>query len=93
MRGWIAGSANGTDDPIYQLAMTFIERNEKGELDYKQVSKLYALERKFNSEEYTSIMELFRESNVVDGTATHFYFEERDELGVWHKLEPSFNRM
>ena len=33
----------GTDDPMYQLGMTMIERNRQGDLDYKSVSKLYEL--------------------------------------------------
>jgi len=38
-------------------------------------------------------MQLFKESNVVDGSAINFYFHQRDGRGVWHKIEPSFNRM
>ena len=38
-------------------------------------------------------MQLFKESNVTEGSAVNFYFFEKNELGVWHKLEPSFNRM
>ena len=41
----------------------------------------------------TEIMQLFKESNVVNGTAINFYFHQRDERGVWHRIEPSFNRM
>ena len=41
------------------------------------MSKLYELEDRFDSE-YTEIMDLFRESNVVEGTVIRFYFEEKD---------------
>ena len=83
----------GADDPMYQLAMTLLERNRKGDLDYKSISKLYDLETQFDDPEYSQIMQLFKESNVVNGTAINFYFHQRDERGVWHKIEPSFNRM
>ena len=83
----------GTDDPMYQLGMTMIERNRQGDLDYKSISKLYDLEAQFGDPEYSQIMQLFKESNVVNGTAINFYFYQRDERGVWHKIEPSFNRM
>ena len=82
----------GTDDPMYQLGMTMIERNRQGDLDYKSVSKLYELEDRFDSE-YTEIMDLFRESNVVYKTAVNYYFHKRDENGVWHRIEPSFCRL
>lgn len=82
----------GTEDPMYQLAMTMIERNRQGDLDYKSVSKLYELEDRFDGE-YTEIMNLFRESNVVYKTAVNYYFHRRDANGVWRRVEPSFCRL
>jgi hypothetical protein len=93
LRNWIKASEKGTDDVMYQLAMTLLERNRYGDLDYKSISKLYELEDRFGNEEYSAIMRLFRESNVVEGTVTNFYFFEKTELGVWRKIEPSFNRL
>lgn len=93
LQTWIQRADNGENNPMYQLAMTLLERNKFGDLDYKSISKLYELENKFNDPEYSEIMQLFKESNVVEGTATNYYFEERDERGVWRKLEPSFNRL
>lgn len=90
---WIKNSQKGVDDPMYQLAMTLLERNQFGDLDYKSISKLYDLESKFSDTEYGEIMQLFRESNIIEGTATNFYFWEKTSLGVWRKIEPSFNRM
>lgn len=93
LQDWIKNSVRGADDPMYQLGMTLLERNRYGDLDYKSVSKLYDLESKFNSPEYSEIMQLFKESNVVEGTAVNFYFWERTEMGVWRKIEVSFNRL
>lgn len=93
LKDWIKKAPNGSDDVMYQMAMLMIERNNAGDLDYKSISKLYEMEGKFNAVEYTEIMDLFRESHVVNGTATRYYFEKRDKNGVWRKVEPSFNRM
>jgi hypothetical protein len=93
LRAWIANKEKGTEDPMYQLAMTLIERNKYGDLDYKSISKLYDLEESFNSPDYSAIMALFRESHLVESTATNFYFWQKNNLGVWTKLEPSFNRL
>lgn len=93
LRKWIADKPKGTDDPMYQLGMTLIERNKYGDLDYKSISTLYDLEEKFNNAEYSEIMKLFKESHLVEGTATNFYFWEKNGMGVWKKLEPNFNRM
>ena len=89
---YIKNSDKGSDDPIYQLAMSLLERNRQGQLDYKSISKLYELEGKFDSE-YKQIMDLFRESNVVMATAINYYFSICDEHHVWHRIEPSFCRL
>ena len=93
LQNWIKGKEDGADNPMYQLAMTLLERNKNGDLDYKSISKLYELEEQFGDAEYSDIMNLFKESHLVEGTATNFYFYEKDTLGVWRKLEPSFNRL
>lgn len=92
LKKYISSSSKGTEDPLYQLAMTLLERNRQGDLDYKSISKLYELEEKFD-DEYKSIMELFRESNIVQDTAINYYFHQRDENNVWHRVEPSFCRL
>ena len=92
LKDYISGSDRGADDPMYQLAMSLLERNRQGDLDYKSISKLYELEDKFD-DEYKGIMELFRESNVVQSTAINYYFWRRDENNVWHRVEPSFCRL
>ena len=82
LQTWIQGKEDGADNPIYQLAMTLLERNKNGDLDYKSISKLYDLESRFDDPEYSAIMALFKESHLVEGTATNFYFYKRDNLGV-----------
>ena len=86
-------SEKGADDPMYQMAMTLLERNKAGDLDYKSISKLYELEDKFDSE-YGEIMALFKEANVVQKNAVNYYFQKRNpETNVWSRIEPSFCRM
>ncbi len=92
LKSYVAGSEKGYDDPMYQLAMTLLERNRQGDLDYKNISKLYEMEDRFD-DEYRSIMGLFRESHTVTKTAVNFYFSQRDNNGVWRRIEPSFCRM
>lgn len=93
LKRYMQASEKGVEDPMYQMAMTLLERNKTGDLDYKSISKLYELEDKFDSE-YAEIMHLFKEANVVQNTATNYYFSKRNpESGVWHKIEPSFCRL
>lgn len=93
LKRYMQNSEKGSDDPMYQMAMTLLERNKMGDLDYKSISKLYELEDKFD-EEYADIMRLFKESNVVQRNATNYYFSRRNpDNGVWTRIEPSFCRL
>lgn len=93
LKRYMAASEKGVEDPMYQMAMTLLERNKTGDLDYKSISKLYELEDKFDGE-YAEIMQLFKEANVVQTTATNYYFSKRNpETGVWTRIEPSFCRL
>lgn len=89
---FVSQTEKGTDDEMYQLAMTLLERNRQGALDYKSICRLYQLEDKFD-EEYSEIMNLFRESHIVSGTAINYYFHQKDDKGVWRRIEPSFCRL
>lgn len=93
LRKWIRETERGESDPMYRLAMTLLERNKYGDLDYKSISKLYDMEEQFNNAEYSDVMRLFKESNVVEKTAINYYFFELTDMGVWKRVELSFNRM
>ena len=92
LKAYMQCSEKGADDPMYQMAMTLLERNQVGNLDYKSISKLYSLEDKFDSQ-YGEIMTMFKEANVVQRNAINYYFSQRDKNGVWQRIEPSFCRM
>ena len=93
LKRYMQNSEKGSDDPMYQMAMTLLERNKMGDLDYKSISKLYELEDKFD-EEYADIMRLFKEANGGQRNATNYYFSRRNpENGVWTRIEPSFCRL
>lgn len=93
LKRYMQRSEKGSDDPMYQMAMTLLERNKAGDLDYKSISKLYELEDKFDAE-YSEIMGLFKEANVVQKNAVNYYFSKRNpETNVWKRIEPSFCRM
>lgn len=89
---FVLKTEKGTEDEMYQLAMTLLERNRQGDLDYKSICKLYQMEEKFD-EEYSEIMNLFKESHIVSKTAVNYYFYQKDDKGVWRRIEPSFCRL
>ena len=93
LKRYMKKSEKGSDDPMYQMAMTLLERNKAGDLDYTSISKLYDLEAKFDGE-YSEIMNLFKEANVVQKNAVNYYFSKKNpKTNVWERIEPSFCRL
>lgn len=72
--------------------MSLLEKKNACDFDYKMLSKLYQYEDIFD-DEYSEIMNLFKESHIVQGTALNYYFYELDKNGTWRKIEPSFCRL
>ena len=72
----------------------YIEKSEQGKDDPMYQLCMNLLERNRNGKfNYTSIMDLFRESNVVKETVVSYYFSRKGDDGVWRKIEPSFCRL
>ena len=88
LKRYMQNSEKGSDDPMYQMAMTLLERNKMGDLDYKSISKLYELEDKFD-EEYADIMRLFKEANVVQRNATDRKSTRLNSSHEWISRMPS----
>lgn len=89
---YVTRTQGGTEDPIYQLALQMLERGKRGTLDYKNISRLYSLEDKFD-DEYRAIMALFRESHIEKHSVRYYHFYQRTEAGTWERIEPSFCRL
>ena len=93
LKRYMQNSEKGSDDPMYQMAMTLLERNKMGDLDYKSISKLYELEDKFD-EEYADIMRLFTKAKVPQRNATTYYSTPRTpDNGAWPPIERTFCRL
>lgn len=89
---YIEESEKGKKDPVYKIAMSLLEKKNACDFDYKMLSKLYQYEDIFD-DEYSEIMNLFKESHIVQGTALNYYFYQLDKNGIWRKIEPSFCRL
>ena len=60
---------------------------------FDERADLAELEDKFDSE-YSEIMTLFKEANVVQKNAINYYFSKKNQdTNVWERIEPSFCRL
>ena len=81
------------DLDMFEILMSFLERNSKGDLEYARVMDLYKHEDKFDDERWKEGLRLIKESfsNHLKGFAYQFSFKGED--GKWVKADLNFSSL
>lgn len=77
------------DEDARDVIMTLLERR-KGSLDVKKVQTLYAMEDRFNDEEWLQGLRLLRESWTTNKTCYYATFYVKDADGHWRHINLDF---
>lgn len=80
------------DKDTRDLVMSLLER-KKGELDINLVQKLYAMEDRFQDENWKRGIELLKESYSYSHSKDYIGFEQRDEKGEWKPINLQFSNL
>lgn len=81
-----------TDTKIHKLVMSFLQRNEKGELEYSRVMNLLNMKADFDDPRWVEGLELMQESYNITLRAFQFEFQVKDDnTGKWQRLEMNFS--
>ncbi|WP_281322171.1 DUF3164 family protein [Flavobacterium aestivum] len=82
-----------SDDPdTRDLIMSLLER-KKDELDIQLVQKLYAMENRFDDNNWKRGIELLKESYHYSHSKDYITFEKRDENGQWNLINLQFSNI
>lgn len=79
-----------SDKDTQDFIFTLLERN-KGELDINSVQKLYAMEDRFEDENWKKGISLLKESYTYSHSKDYIRFQEKDEKGVWQTINLQFS--
>lgn len=74
------------------LVMSLLER-KKGELDINLVQKLYAMENRFQDENWKRGIELLKESYSFSHSKDYIGFEMKSENGEWQTINLQFSNL
>lgn len=80
------------DKDTRDLIMSLMER-KKGELDIYLVQKLYAMEDRFDDQNWKKGIELLKESYQYAHSKDYIKFEQRDEKGQWNSINLQFSNI
>ncbi len=79
------------DQKLFDILITFIQRNEKGELEYSKVMHLLQHKAKYDDARWVEGLTLIQESYNVQLKGYSYEFQVCDqETGKWQKIEINF---
>lgn len=78
------------DQKIYEVLISFIQKNEKGELEYSKVMHLFKHRDKFDDPRWVEGLNLINESYSVHLRAYGYEFYKKSTDGKWDKIEINF---
>lgn len=79
------------DKKLYEILITFIQKNEKGELEYAKVMHLLQHKEKYSDPRWVEGLKLIQESyNVQLRGYGYEFFHKEEEGGSWEKIEINF---
>lgn len=93
IKDFLTDTIKKRDMKMFEILMSFLERNSKGDLEYARVMDLYKHEDKFDDERWKEGLRLIKESfsNHLKGFAYQFSFKGDD--GKWQKVELNFSSL
>lgn len=91
IKDFLSDTIKKRDKPLSEILISFLERNDKGDLEYARVMELYKHEAKFDDERWKEGLRLLKEgfSNHLKGFG--YEFKNKNLDGKWTNLLLNFS--
>ncbi len=88
---FLRSTVKKADKKLFEILMSFIERNKEGDLEYDRVMQLVQHEDKYDDDRWKEGLRLIKESYKLNFRAYGYIIEQRDEQsGAWERIELNF---
>lgn len=81
------------DVKLFEILYDFIQKNDKGELEYAKVLHLFKHKDKYTDPRWVEGLTLIQESYSVNLTGYGYEFSMKDSEGKWQKIEINFTAL
>lgn len=78
---------------LYEILITFISRNQNGDLEYQKVMNLVAHEDKYSDSRWKEGLKLIKESYSVHLRAYQYEFKQKNAQGSWVTVPINFTSL
>jgi hypothetical protein len=81
------------DSTLFEILYSFIQKNEKGELEYSKVMHLFKHRNKYSDARWVEGLNLIQESYSAHLKGFRYDFYKKNEEGKWEKIEINFTSL
>jgi len=93
IKDFLGDAIKKRDTKMYDILMSFLERNANGDLEYSRVMDLYRHEDKFDDPRWKEGLRLIKESFSNHLKGFGYEFKIKDETGKWQNLYLNFSSL
>lgn len=93
IKDFLGDAIKKRDTKMYEILMSFLQRNEKGELEYSRVMELYSHEDKFDDPRWKEGLRLIKESFSNHLRGYGYEFKIKGEDGKWTNVLLNFSSL
>ena len=93
IKDFLGDAIKKRDTKMYEILMSFLQRNEKGELEYSRVMDLYTHEDKFDDPRWKEGLRLMKESFSNHLKGFGYEFKIKGEDGKWQSVLLNFSSL
>lgn len=93
LKDFLGDAVKKRDKDMYDILMSFLERNQKGDLEYSKVFQLIQHREKYQDERWVKGLELLEESFSNHLKGFGYVFQVKDEHDKWQSLSLNFSSL
>jgi hypothetical protein len=93
IKDFLGDTVKKRDADLHDILMGFIERNDKGDLEYAKVMELFQHQDKFSDERWVNGLQLIKESYRQVFKAYTYEFKRKNRAGKWQNLTLNFSTL
>ena len=93
IKDFLSDTVKKRDAKLHEILMGFLERNDKGDLEYAKVMDLLQYENSFEDHRWKEGLQLIKESYSLSFKAYGYEFKTKNETGKWETLTLNFSSL
>ncbi|WP_160292134.1 DUF3164 family protein [Pedobacter lusitanus] len=93
IKDFLCDTVKKRDVKLFEILLSFLERNQNGDLEYARVFNLMQHEDKFDDVRWTEGLRLLKESYSITLKGFAYDFKLKNDAGKWDRLELNFSSL